>query len=201
MEGTGTKTLTQDNSILVGKKPAMNYVLAVVTQFNNGASGVRIKARGNAISRAVDVAEIVKNRFFPDLKGVGGESISIGTEELSNEDGSSSKVSSMQLILRMEGADGEVPGQENTVYVGKKPAMNYVLAVVTQFNNGARSVRIKARGNSISRAVDVAEIARNRFIQNLKCPTGNGITIDSEELTNEDGSSSKVSSIAILLER
>jgi len=42
---------------------------------------------------------------------------------------------------------------ENVIYVGKKPAMNYVLAVVTQFNNGAKKVTIKARGNTISRAV------------------------------------------------
>ncbi len=41
----------------------MNYVLAVLTQFNSGATEVSIKARGRAISRAVDVAEIVRKRF------------------------------------------------------------------------------------------------------------------------------------------
>jgi DNA-binding protein len=85
---------------------------------------------------------------------------------------------------------------ENIVYIGKKPAMNYVLAVVTQFNNGARNVRIKARGNTISRAVDVAEIARNRFLQEAKV---DGISINSEELQNEDGTKSKVSTIEIIL--
>ncbi|MEM0094358.1 MAG: DNA-binding protein Alba [Candidatus Micrarchaeaceae archaeon] len=87
---------------------------------------------------------------------------------------------------------------ENVVYVGKKSAMNYVLAVVTQFNNGAKSVSIKARGNTISRAVDVAEITRNRFISDAK--VGN-ITIGTEELANEDGTKSKVSSIQITLTR
>ena len=53
--------------------------------------------------------------------------------------------------------------KENTVFVGTKPVMNYVLAVVTQFNNGAQEVAIKARGKAISRAVDTAEIALNRF--------------------------------------
>ena len=48
------------NTVLIGKKPTMNYVLAVVTQFNNGADSVKIRARGNAISKAVDVAEIVR---------------------------------------------------------------------------------------------------------------------------------------------
>ena len=85
---------------------------------------------------------------------------------------------------------------ENVVYIGKKPAMNYVLAVVTQFNNGAKSVRIKARGNTISRAVDVAEIARNRFLQEAKVGS---IAINSEELQNEDGTKSKVSTIEIIL--
>jgi DNA-binding protein len=85
---------------------------------------------------------------------------------------------------------------ENIVYIGKKPAMNYVLAVVTQFNNGAKNVRIKARGNTISRAVDVAEISRNRFLQEAKVEA---ISINSEELQNEDGTKSKVSTIEITL--
>ncbi|MDE1805118.1 MAG: DNA-binding protein Alba, partial [Candidatus Micrarchaeota archaeon] len=77
-----------------------------------------------------------------------------------------------------------------------KPAMNYVLAVVTQFNNGAKSVTIKARGNTIGRAVDVAEIARNRFVMDTKVQN---IGISSEEITNEDGTTSKVSAIQIIL--
>ena len=57
--------------------------------------------------------------------------------------------------------------KDNTVFVGNKPVMNYVLAVVTQFNNGAEEVAIKARGKAISRAVDTAEIALNRFLENV----------------------------------
>lgn len=87
---------------------------------------------------------------------------------------------------------------ENVVLVGKKPAMNYVLAVVTQFNGGARSVKVRARGNAISRAVDVAEIARHRFVTDAKVGL---IEINSEELSNEDGTRSKVSSIEITLDK
>ncbi len=87
---------------------------------------------------------------------------------------------------------------ENVVYIGKKPAMNYVLAVVTQFNNGAKSIKIRARGNTITRAVDVAEISRNRFLQDVKVEN---IAINSEELQNEDGTKSKVSTIEISLAR
>ncbi len=87
---------------------------------------------------------------------------------------------------------------ENVVYVGKKPAMSYVLAVVTQFNNGAKNVKIKARGNTISRAVDVAEISRNRFLQDVHVEN---IAINSEKLQNEDGTSSTVSTIEITLSK
>lgn len=93
-------------------------------------------------------------------------------------------------------ADSSIP--ENVVLIGKKPPMNYVLAVVTQFNNGVKSVKIRARGNAISRAVDVAEISRNRFVTDVKV---NDIEIGSEEISNEDGTKSKVSSIEITLAR
>ena len=96
----------------------------------------------------------------------------------------------------MERRESAMP--ENVVYIGKKPAMNYVLAVVTQFNNGAKNVKIKARGNTISRAVDVAEISRNRFLQEVKV---HNISINSEELQNEDGTKSKVSTIEICLNK
>jgi DNA-binding protein len=88
-----------DNVVFVGKKGAMGYVLAVVTQFNNGAPEVSIKARGKLISRAVDVAEIVRNRFMPDAKV---KSIEISTEELTSEDGSKSKVSAIEITLSKE---------------------------------------------------------------------------------------------------
>jgi len=88
---------SEDNIVYVGKKGVMGYVLAVVTQFNNGAPEVTVMARGKLISRAVDVAEIVKNRFMPDLKV---EDIKIKTEELTSEDGSMSKVSAIEIRLK-----------------------------------------------------------------------------------------------------
>ena len=85
---------------------------------------------------------------------------------------------------------------ENVVYIGKKGVMGYVLAVVTQFNNGAEHVVIKARGKLISRAVDVEEIVRNRFLNDMKI---RDILVKTEELTSEDGSLSKVSAIEITI--
>ncbi len=95
--GTAGKRRTDENVIYVGKKPPMSYVLAVVTQFNTGGSDeVIIKARGRSISTAVDTAEIVRNRFITDaiLK-----EIKIGTESVTNEEGRTSNVSSIEINL------------------------------------------------------------------------------------------------------
>lgn len=86
--------------------------------------------------------------------------------------------------------------KENTVYIGTKPLMNYVLAVVTQMNNGTSEVMLKARGRSISRAVDVAEVVKNKFI--LEAEVGE-INISTEELSNREGSNTNVSAIEIQL--
>jgi DNA-binding protein len=85
--------------------------------------------------------------------------------------------------------------KDNTVFVGNKPVMNYVLAVVTQFNNGAGEVAIKARGKAISRAVDTAEIALNRFLENVDKKQ----IITSTEMIDTDSGKTNVSSIEILL--
>ena len=85
------------NTIFVGSKPPMSYVLAVVTQFNmDGSDEVVIKARGRAISRAVDTAEIVRNRFVTDAEV---KEIKISTESMTNEEGRTSNVSSIEICL------------------------------------------------------------------------------------------------------
>ena len=85
--------------------------------------------------------------------------------------------------------------EDDVVFVGNKPVMNYVLAVVTQFNSGAEDVRIMARGRAISRAVDVAEVSRSRFLPNV---TVKGISI-STEILNTDRGETNVSAIEITL--
>lgn len=87
--------MLKDNTVFVGNKPVMNYVLAVVTQFNNGAPEVAIKARGRAISRAVDTAEIALNRF---LENVSKKEISTSTEIIDTDSGKTN-VSSIEIVL------------------------------------------------------------------------------------------------------
>ncbi|MBI3032919.1 DNA-binding protein Alba [Candidatus Woesearchaeota archaeon] len=88
--------------------------------------------------------------------------------------------------------------QDNSIFIGDKPFMNYVTSVVMQFTTkDAPEVIIKARGKFISRAVDVAEIAVKRFLEGqiyLK-----DIKVDSEEFTNKEGKQVRVSSIELVL--
>lgn len=87
--------MTDDNVVYIGNKPVMNYVSAVVTQFNNGASEVAVKARGRAISRAVDTVEVAKNRF---LEGSKVKDIKIGTEKIATDRGESN-VSIIEIVM------------------------------------------------------------------------------------------------------
>lgn len=90
--------MTETNAVLIGKKPIMNYVLACITTFHGGAKEVSIKARGKSISRAIDVAEVLRHRFLPDVKI---KSIGIGTDQLlSQEEGNSAtNVSTIEITL------------------------------------------------------------------------------------------------------
>jgi DNA-binding protein len=84
-----------DNVVLIGKKPVMNYVVAVLTQLTSNDE-VIIKARGKAINKAVDVAEMIRNRFIKDIKI---KKIEIGTDKVQNPDGREVNVSTIEIVL------------------------------------------------------------------------------------------------------
>ena len=86
---------TSDNAVYIGKRPTMNYVMAVMVILNRGTDCI-IKARGRAISHAVDVAEILLNKFYPSARY---KDIRISTEHLTNDDGKISNVSSMEIEI------------------------------------------------------------------------------------------------------
>ena len=91
-------------------------------------------------------------------------------------------------------------GSDNAIFIGSKPFMNYVTAIVMQFTTkNEREVIVKARGKFISRAVDVAEIAAKRFLEgSIETST---INIDSEAFENKEGKKVRVSTIEITLKR
>jgi len=90
--------------------------------------------------------------------------------------------------------------QENSVFIGGKPFMNYVTGVIMQFNNGADEVKVKARGKFISKSVDVAEVARRKFLTEQNVSVKN-ISIGSEEFENKEGKLVNVSIIEITLKK
>jgi len=86
-------------TIFIGKKPAMSYVLATITSIStSNANEITLKARGRSITTAVDVAEIVRNRFMKELKV---SKIAIGTEEMPPREGETKgrMVSTMEITL------------------------------------------------------------------------------------------------------
>ncbi|MGA8711137.1 MAG: DNA-binding protein Alba [Thermoplasmata archaeon] len=84
-------------TVFIGQKPTMTYVFQVVSQLNSGAGPVVVKARGNAIGKAVDVVEVVRRRFLEGEVSVGA--ISIDTERLVNREGRDANVSSIAIPL------------------------------------------------------------------------------------------------------
>lgn len=87
---------------------------------------------------------------------------------------------------------------DNSIFVGGKPFMNYVTGVVMQFTTkNAAEVKIKARGKFISRAVDVAEVAAKRFLEGAVVLRD--IKVDSEEFKNKEGRDVRVSTIELTL--
>ncbi|MCJ7718516.1 DNA-binding protein Alba [Candidatus Bathyarchaeota archaeon] len=88
--------------VFIGNKTPMDYVLAVMTRISAGnAKEVVLKARGQAITTAVDVAEITRNRFLKDLKV---SKIAIGTEEMPAREGENRTrmVSTIEITLTQE---------------------------------------------------------------------------------------------------
>jgi DNA-binding protein len=89
--------------------------------------------------------------------------------------------------------------ESNVVYIGRKPPMSYVMATITSFTgSNTEEVILKARGQSITTAVDVAEITRRKFLKELDLGE---IKIGTEEIQQEEGGTRNVSTIEITLTR
>jgi len=90
--------------------------------------------------------------------------------------------------------------ETNAVLVGNKPVMNYVLACITLFHSGAKEINIKARGRSITLAIDVAQVVTRRFLPDAKIKKI-GIGTDQLEARGQNGTLTNVSTIEITLQR
>lgn len=93
-------------TVYIGAKPTMTYVFQLVAQLNSGPGPFLVKARGNAIAKAVDVVEVVRHRFLDGQVDIGR--IELDTERLTNRDGREANVSSISIPLSRR---GPVPGR------------------------------------------------------------------------------------------
>ncbi|MCW4015758.1 MAG: DNA-binding protein Alba [Candidatus Bathyarchaeota archaeon] len=105
---TEEDTTKTDKVVLIGKKPVMNYVTACITFFNSGEKQVVVKARGRAITRAVDTVELLRRAFIKNLEI---KSIEINTEELFRVEGQQSNVSTIEITVAK--ANSKPPQEEN----------------------------------------------------------------------------------------
>ena len=101
--------MVDENVIFIGKKPLMSYVLAALRQINGDEGTVVIKARGKAISRAVDVAEILRHQF---VETATVDDIEISTERLTSDEGRESNVSSIEIFLSRDLEGGTAASEE-----------------------------------------------------------------------------------------
>ena len=85
-----------ESIVYVGSKPILNYVTAIMTSFSKNPEKVILRARGRAISTAVDAAEVTRTRFLSNLTS----EISIGTEEMQGDGGAPRNVSTIEIVLR-----------------------------------------------------------------------------------------------------
>ncbi|MHA1231737.1 MAG: DNA-binding protein Alba [Candidatus Helarchaeota archaeon] len=91
---------SEENVIFIGRKPAMNYVMACFTVIQSGVKELVIKARGKSISKAVDVLEILKNRFMKDQISIA--KIETGTEQIESKDRGTFSVSTIEITAKVK---------------------------------------------------------------------------------------------------
>ena len=82
------------------------------------------------------------------------------------------------------------------VRIGKKPTMNYVVACMTLLNSGQPEIMVRARGQSITKAVETVDMLKRAFLKNIKI---HSVDIGTEEVKREDGSAASLSMIEIVL--
>lgn len=91
--------MSEPNLVRIGKKPIMNYVTACVTLFNSGNGEVMVRARGQAIEKAIDTVQMLRRGF---LKDVTIKKINVGSEDVTRFDGSRGNISIIEIILSRE---------------------------------------------------------------------------------------------------
>jgi DNA-binding protein len=88
--------MSEPNLVRIGKKPIMNYVTACVTLFNSGNGEVMVRARGQAIEKAIDTVQMLRHGF---LKDIAIKKINLGSEDVTRFNGTRGNISIIEIIL------------------------------------------------------------------------------------------------------
>jgi len=100
----------QQNLVRIGKKPTMNYVTACVTLFNSGNGEVMVRARGQAIEKAIDTVQMLRRSF---LKNVLVKTITLGSEDVTRYDGTRGNISTIEILLSQGEEENESEFEED----------------------------------------------------------------------------------------
>ena len=113
----------QPNLVRIGKKPIMNYVTACVTLFNSGNGEVMVRARGQAIEKAIDTVQMLRRSF---LKNVLVKGITLGSEDVTRYDGTRGNISTIEILLSHGGEDDEeeIDDESSDTETTEQPAEN-----------------------------------------------------------------------------
>ena len=103
-------SMSQPNLVRIGKKPIMNYVTACVTLFNSGNGKVMVRARGQAIEKAIDTVQMLKHSFLRDVLI---KSINLGSEDVTRYDGTRGNISTIEITLSQGEDEDEYEEDEN----------------------------------------------------------------------------------------
>ena len=184
------------DTIYIGNKPAMIYVLAIINAFSAGSvDNVVVKARGRAISRAVDVVEISKNRF---LKDVEAGKIEIGTEELPAMGGGTRGVSTIAITMTRTG-EKQAPEPEAEVEEAKAEAEE-PKTEIEEPKAEVREPKVEPKSVAPKRRLELAEIkgvgqATEEKLKEAGYKTVNSVAkADPAKLSKKVGISEKVAS-------
>jgi len=109
--------MSQANMVRIGKKPVMNYVTACVTLFNSGNGEVMVRARGQAIEKAIDTVQMLRHSF---LKNVLIKSINLGSEDVTRFDGTRGNISTIEITLSQ--GEEEIEELEDEAVEEEQPA-------------------------------------------------------------------------------
>ena len=109
----------QPNLVRIGKKPTMNYVTACVTLFNSGNEEVMVRARGQAIEKAIDAVQLLRHSF---LKNVLVKTITVGSEDVTRYDGTRGNISTIEILLSQGEEEDEDETEEDETLEAEQPA-------------------------------------------------------------------------------